>query len=66
MSPVEVELGYRTFMLNYSTQSPSDAHPRGAGAMTEIATPSLIIAPEEESTGAFLHIHGGGWTLGEK
>jgi acetyl esterase/lipase len=24
-----------------------------------------IIAPEGESTGAFLHIHGGGWTLGD-
>ncbi len=24
-----------------------------------------IIAPEDEPTGAFLHIHGGGWTLGE-
>jgi len=27
--------------------------------------PLRIIAPERESTGAFLHIHGGGWTLGE-
>jgi acetyl esterase len=26
--------------------------------------PLRIIAPERESTGAFLHIHGGGWTLG--
>lgn len=27
--------------------------------------PLRIIAPEAPSTGAFLHIHGGGWTLGE-
>ncbi len=27
--------------------------------------PLRIIVPERESTGAFLHIHGGGWTLGE-
>ncbi len=27
--------------------------------------PLRIIAPERESTGTFLHIHGGGWTLGE-
>ena len=27
--------------------------------------PLRIIAPEGESTGGFLHIHGGGWTLGE-
>ncbi len=27
--------------------------------------PLRIIAPERESTGAFLHLHGGGWTLGE-
>ena len=27
--------------------------------------PLRIIAPEQESTGVFLHIHGGGWTLGE-
>ena len=26
--------------------------------------PLRIIAPERETTGAFLHIHGGGWTLG--
>jgi acetyl esterase len=26
--------------------------------------PLRIIAPDRESTGAFLHIHGGGWTLG--
>jgi acetyl esterase/lipase len=26
--------------------------------------PLRIIAPERDSTGAFLHIHGGGWTLG--
>jgi acetyl esterase len=26
--------------------------------------PLRLIAPEAESTGAFLHIHGGGWTLG--
>jgi acetyl esterase len=27
--------------------------------------PVRIIAPDRESTGTFLHIHGGGWTLGE-
>jgi acetyl esterase/lipase len=27
--------------------------------------PLRIIAPEREATGAFLHLHGGGWTLGE-
>jgi acetyl esterase/lipase len=27
--------------------------------------PLRIIAPEREPTGAFLHLHGGGWTLGE-
>jgi len=27
--------------------------------------PLRIIAPEGETTGAFLHLHGGGWTLGE-
>ncbi len=27
--------------------------------------PLRIIAPDRESTGTFLHIHGGGWTLGE-
>ncbi len=27
--------------------------------------PLRIIAPGRESTGTFLHIHGGGWTLGE-
>lgn len=27
--------------------------------------PMRIIAPEREATGACLHIHGGGWTLGE-
>jgi acetyl esterase len=27
--------------------------------------PLRIIAPEREPTGVFLHIHGGGWTLGE-
>ncbi len=27
--------------------------------------PLRIIAPEREPTGSFLHIHGGGWTLGE-
>jgi acetyl esterase/lipase len=27
--------------------------------------PLRIIAPAEESRGAFLHLHGGGWTLGE-
>ena len=27
--------------------------------------PLRIIAPEREPTGTFLHIHGGGWTLGE-
>ena len=27
--------------------------------------PLRIIAPDHESTGAFLHVHGGGWTLGE-
>ena len=27
--------------------------------------PLRIIAPEREPIGAFLHIHGGGWTLGE-
>ncbi len=27
--------------------------------------PLRLIAPEQEPTGAFLHIHGGGWTLGE-
>ena len=27
--------------------------------------PLRIIAPEGESSGVFLHIHGGGWTLGE-
>jgi acetyl esterase len=27
--------------------------------------PLRIIAPEREPVGAFLHIHGGGWTLGE-
>ncbi len=26
--------------------------------------PLRIIAPDRESTGAFLHLHGGGWTLG--
>ena len=26
--------------------------------------PLRIIAPERKTTGAFLHIHGGGWTLG--
>jgi len=36
----------------------------------EIAGPSgpiplRVIAPEREPTGAFLHIHGGGWTLGD-
>jgi acetyl esterase/lipase len=28
--------------------------------------PLRIIAPEREPAGTFLHIHGGGWTLGEK
>ncbi len=27
--------------------------------------PLRIIAPETESAGAFLHLHGGGWTLGD-
>ena len=27
--------------------------------------PLRIIAPEAESTGTFLHLHGGGWTLGD-
>jgi acetyl esterase len=27
--------------------------------------PLRMIAPEREPTGAFLHIHGGGWTLGD-
>lgn len=27
--------------------------------------PLRIIAPEGQATGAFLHIHGGGWTLGD-
>jgi len=29
------------------------------------AVPLRIIAPEEEPKGTFLHLHGGGWTLGE-
>jgi acetyl esterase len=29
------------------------------------SVPLRIIGPERESTGAFLHVHGGGWTLGE-
>ena len=28
--------------------------------------PLRIIPPERETTGAFLHIHGGGWTLGSR
>jgi acetyl esterase len=32
----------------------------GAG----LPVPLRIIAPDSEPTGAFLHIHGGGWTLG--
>jgi acetyl esterase len=31
----------------------------------EEPVPLRIIAPEGESQGAFLHLHGGGWTLGE-
>ena len=27
--------------------------------------PLRVIAPEREATGTFLHLHGGGWTLGE-
>ena len=27
--------------------------------------PIRILAPEGEATGAFLHLHGGGWTIGE-
>src|ERR1700693_508031 len=27
--------------------------------------PIRIVAPEGEATGAFLHLHGGGWTIGE-
>jgi acetyl esterase/lipase len=27
--------------------------------------PLRVIAPDDESTGTFLHLHGGGWTLGD-
>ena len=50
-----------------STRRPCSCPPRGWSRSTDPAARCrcACIPPEHEPAGAFLHIHGGGWVLGE-